>query len=80
MRPLVTQPGFGIASILIITFLKFVVNIEFKEPLDLLWLGAGIFLVAFALAFHTKKSALNSRKRRPVPDADGDDAARTPRP
>ncbi|MBP8131183.1 MAG: YqhA family protein [Candidatus Hydrogenedentes bacterium] len=50
--------GKVVIVILIITFLKSVVNIEFREPIDLVWLGAGICLVALSLRFHTEKKGL----------------------
>lgn len=64
--------GKVVIVILIITFLKFVVHIEFKEPLDLLWLGGGICLVALSLRFHTDKkkpSAQDTSSDRASDDA-----------
>ena len=49
--------GKVVITILIITFLKFVVHMEFKQPIDLMWLGGGICLVALALKFHTGKKS-----------------------
>lgn len=54
--------GKVVIVILVITFLKFVVNVEFTKPIDLLWLGAGICLVALGLMFHSGKSPKESVK------------------
>lgn len=62
--------GKVVIVILVITFLKFVVHVEFKEPIELLWLGAGICLVAIGLMFHSGKGA--KRPRKALPDEDKD--------
>ncbi|MDQ6967956.1 MAG: YqhA family protein [Mariprofundaceae bacterium] len=40
--------GKVILMILIVAFFKNVLHVEFKEPLDILYMGGGIFLVALA--------------------------------
>lgn len=54
--------GKVVIIILVITFLKSVVHVEFKEPIELLWLGGGICLVALGLMFHSGKTMKKSGK------------------
>ncbi len=46
--------GKVILMILIVAFFKNVLHVEFNEPLDILYMGAGIFLVALAGYFGHK--------------------------
>lgn len=63
--------GKVVIVILVITFLKSVVHVEFTEPIELLWLGGGICLVALGLMFHSGKTMKKSGK--PAPGDDKDD-------
>lgn len=48
--------GKVILMILIVAFFKNVLHVEFKEPLDILYMGGGIFLIALAGYFGHKGS------------------------
>lgn len=46
--------GKVILMILVVAFFKNVLHIEFESPLEILYMGAGIFLVSLALYFGHK--------------------------
>jgi len=46
--------GKVILMILIVAFFKSLLHVEFKDPLEILYMGAGIFLVSLALYFGHK--------------------------
>jgi len=48
--------GKVILMILIVAFFKNVLHVEFTEPLDILYMGGGIFLIALAGYFGHKGS------------------------
>ena len=60
-----------VLMILTINFLKLVVDIEISEPLDLLYLGAGIALVSLALILsHGKDISESTLMKRLKNDSD----------
>jgi len=56
--------GKVVLMILIINFLKFVVKFSFDQPLEILYLAGGIFLIALALKFSYSKDIGRTVMRR----------------
>ena len=48
--------------VIIVTFFKQTLDMEYKEPLDILYLGAGALGIALALYFTHKEHNANDQK------------------
>ena len=57
--------GKVVLMILIINFLKFVIKFDFQEPLEILYLAGGIFLISLALKFSHGKDFEQSAIKQP---------------